>query len=412
MVVLAFALAGIIVVIGFIGHYLFKKTGIPDILILMIVGMLLGPVFGVIDAEILAPISHVFIVLALIIILFDGGLNMSIHKVIKETPSAMMLTLLGVALSIFLTTIFTYLVFKWNFLTSLLLGIVLAGVSSSVVIPLIKRIDVPEGIKTMLSLESAFTDAIVIVLGLALLQFMTTAQSELYTVAHDVAGAFSIAIVMGILMGIIWLKALKYIRGEKYGDILTLSIVLLFYAVTEGLGGNGAIFALFFGLVLGNGIYFSMLLKMKEFIQVDGIMKKFHSQISFLITTFFFVYLGLILAIENYTVFAFSIILSLILLFGRYLTTNIISWGKPFLKKSMNVMTIMLPRGLSAAVMSELIVLSGIPNAEVFPQAVIVVIISTVVIAGVGTSILKRKTEEPTKKEVEKNKKALGLAKK
>jgi len=405
MVVLAFGLAGIIVFIGFIGHYIFRISGIPDILILMIVGILLGPVFGVINAEILAPISHVFIVLALIVILFDGGLNMSMQKVIKETPRAMMLTILGVALSIFLTTTFTYLLFKWDFLTSLLLGIVLSGVSSSVVIPLINRINVLDAIKTMLTLESAFTDAIVIVVGLALLQFMTTAQSEIYTVAHDVAGAFSIAIVMGILMGIIWLKVLKYIRGEKYNDILTLSIVFLFYAVTEGLGGNGAIFALFFGLVLGNGIYFSRLVKMKEFVQADGIMKKFHAEISFLITTFFFVYLGLILVIRNYTVFAFSIIVSLILLFGRYLATNIISWGKPLLKKSMNVMTMMLPRGLSAAVMAELIVLSGIPNANVFPQVVIVVIFSTVVIAGIGTSIFKRKMEVPTKKEVEKNEK-------
>jgi len=206
-------------------------------------------------------------------------------------------------------------------------------------------------------------------------------------------------------MGLIWLKVLKYIRGEKYDDILTLSIVFLFYALTEGLGGNGAIFALFFGLVLGNGIYFSMLVKMKEFIQADGIMKKFHAEISFLISTFFFVYLGLILVISNYTVFLFSVIVSLILLFGRYLATNIISWGKPFLKKSMNVITMMLPRGLAAAVMAELIVLSGIENAEVFPQVVIVVIISTVVIAGLGTSVLKRKLTAPIKKEVEKDEK-------
>jgi cell volume regulation protein A len=325
------------------------------------------------------------------------------QKVIKETPRAMILTILGVTLSIFLSTIFAYSVLGWDFLTSLLLGIVLSGVSSSVVIPLINKIEVSDAIKTMLTLESAFTDAIVVVLGLALLQFMTTAQGEIYTVARDVMGAFSIAIVMGIFVGIIWLKVLKYIRGEKYDDILTLAIVFLFYAVTEGLGGNGAIFALFFGLVLGNGIYFSRLVKMKQSIQADGIMKKFHSEISFLISTFFFVYLGLILLIESYIIFLFSVILSLIFLFGRYLATYIISWERPLLKKSMNVITIMLPRGLSAAVMSELIVLSGIPNAGLFPQIVIVVIISTVVIAGIGTSLLKRKFKLlPSKKEVEK----------
>jgi cell volume regulation protein A len=391
---LAFGLAGIIIILGFVGQYLFKKTGIPDILILMILGILLGPIFKIIDPGILNPISSVFVVLALIIILFDGGLNLNIHKVIEESPRAMVLAILEIIISISLTTFLTFFVLRWSFMLSLLLGLTLAGTCSSVVIPLIHRINVSDEIKTILSLESAFTDAITITLVLALIQFMTTAQAGILNVAQGIVGAFSIAIVLGIILGIFWLKIFRYISGGEYDEIITLAVVLLFYSIAESLGGNGAIFTLFFGLVLGNGIYFSSILKMKEFTQANDIMKKFHAEISFMITTFFFVYIGLILVVEKYMLFLYSLILSFVLLFGRYISTKITSRGNPILKKNLEIIRIMIPRGLATAVLSELIVMSGIPGTDNFPQIVIVVIITTVIISGVGASIIGRKTKE------------------
>jgi len=397
MVVLAFALAGIIIILGFIGQYLFKKTGIPGILILIILGILLGPVFKIIDPGILKPISSVFVVLALIIILFDGGLNLNIHKVIEESPRAMVLAILEIFISIFLITFLTFFVLRWSFLLSLLLGLTLAGTCSSVVIPLINRINISDEIKTILSLESAFTDAITITLVLALIQFMTTAQAGILNVAQGIVGAFSIAIVLGIILGIVWLKLFKYISGGEYDEIITLAVVLLFYSVAESLGGNGAIFTLFFGLVLGNGIYFSRIIKMKEFAQANDIMKKFHAEISFMITTFFFVYIGLILVVEKYMLFFYSLILSFVLLFGRYISTKITSRGNPVLKKNLEIIRIMIPRGLATAVLSELIAMSGIPGTDNFPQIVIVVIITTVVISAMGASIIGRKTRESSR---------------
>jgi len=399
MVILAFALAGAIIFLGFIGYYLFKKKGIPDILILIIVGILIGPVFKIIDPVILAPISTVFIILALIITLFDGGLNLDIYKVIKQSPRAMILAIFEITMSVVLITVFTFFVLKLDFLVSLLLGITLAGACSSVVIPLLNRTHVSEEIKTLLTLESAFTDTIVIVLGLTLIQFLTTAQTEISTVAQGIASAFSIGIVSGILVGIVWLKALKYI--EEYDEILTLAIVLLFYSITESLGGNGAIFTLFFGLVLGNGLYISKIMKIGEIPEENGIMKKFHSEISFMIMTFFFVYIGLMVVVEKYVAFFYGIILSFVVLLGRYVSTYITSIGEPFLKKNIDVMRVLIPRALTPAVLSQLIVISGIPNTELFSQIVIGVIITTVVISVVGTSIIERNLKKRSRTEKE-----------
>jgi cell volume regulation protein A len=391
-VILAFGLAGIIMILGFLGNYLFKKTGIPDILILIGVGIFLGPLMKYIDPSLLQPISEIFISLALLVILFDSGLNMDLYKVIKESPKAMLLALTEFFLSVFFTTTFSFFLFKYSWLESLLLGVIIGGTSSAVVIPLISKVKVPEEVSTLLSLESIFTDAIVVIIGITLINLLTAGATEstIQFATRGIVSAFSIAIVFGIIVGVIWLKMLKYIRGEVYDDIITLAIAILFYAVVESLNGNGAIFALTFGLVLGNGKSISKMLRSKDQVEAGLIMKKFQSEISFFLKTFFFVYLGLIFFVEDYFIFISSIVLSFILLFSRYITTYLISLKDYLLKLNQPIMTFMIPRGLSAAVLAQLVIVSGLSHLADFCDIVITVIMSTVIISAVGTFIIAK----------------------
>lgn len=391
-VILTFALAAIILILGFIGNYLFKRTSIPDILILIVLGILIGPVFKVIDPVVLAPISEIFASLALLIILFDAGLNLNIKKVLQDSPKASLLTFLGFFVSVVFTASFTYFILGWDILNGLLLGAVLGGISSSVVIPLISRLKVSEKVSTILSLESAFTDTLVIVFGLTILQLITSPLSgSVYEAGNKIAGAFSIAVVIGILSGVFWLKVLKFIKKEIYDDILTLAVVLLIYSITETLGGNGAIFALTFGLVLGNGIRIFRVIGIKERIEASKVMKKFHSQMSFFIRTFFFVFIGLIFAVNSYIPLYFGIAITIILLAGRYLSVLIISYRDKILESNRVVMSVVMGRGLAAAVLAEVVRTSSIAGSDIFSDIVIVVIISSVIISTLGVSIIGRK---------------------
>jgi len=394
-IVLTFALAGIILILGFIGNYLFKKTSIPDILILVFLGFLIGPAFKIVDPVVLTPISQLFATLALIIILFDGGLNLELKKVLQDSPKAMMLAFLGVFISMAFTSLFANLVLGWDIMMGLLLGVIIGGTSSSIVIPLISRLNIDEKISTILSLESAFTDAIVVVLSLTILQFLMFPNAAgVYNFAGGIAGAFSIAIIIGLVIGIIWLKVLKIIRRETYDDILTLAVVLLFYAITETLGGNGAIFALTFGLVLGNGIRISRFIGIRKGIEASKVMRKFESQISFFIRTFFFVYLGLILAVSNFMAIFYSIVLIVILVFGRYIGVILTSIKNTILEENKVLMSVVLPRGLAAAVLAQIVKSSNIPGTEIFPDIIILIIIYSVIISTLGVSIIGRKIKK------------------
>jgi len=389
----SFGLAGIILMIGFLANYMFRKVGIPDILILIVLGILIGPVFGWIDPSLFSGLSEVFVTLALMLIMFEGGMKLNIYKVIQESPRAFLLAIVGIFATVAVASFFLMNFLGWSLLNSILFGTIIGGSSSAIVIPLMERINVSDKVKTLVSLESVFTDAICIIVAMALIQLVTAGvtQQQIHSVAQSIASAFSIGAVLGTIVGMFWLRTLKQIREESYGDIVTLSIVLLLYMFVEGLGGNGAIAVLVFGLVLGNSIQFSQIFRLRKPIVTGKLMERFFSEISFLIRTFFFVYLGLIVSISDIGILIFGIGLSIALLLGRFLAGFLTSYDNKILGENRGLVAVMLPRGLVSVVLAQLVTNYNIANVGLYSDIVFAVVMSTVLICAIGILYHSRK---------------------
>jgi cell volume regulation protein A len=384
---------GILLIIGFLADYLFRKTSFPDILILIALGFLIGPVFHIVNPSAIAPASQVIASLALVVILFNGGLDLEFAKVLSCAPRALLLVLLGMGLSMAATAAFAHYLMGWDFTGSLLLGAIVGGTSPSIVLPLISRIKVQDEVCSTLSLESAFNGAIVIVVALVILEVITTGQSgnTALVIVEQIALRIFLGGLIGIIAGVIWLWALTLLEGETYDDILTLAIAFLLYFAVENMNGSGVIFVITFGLMLGNGIEVAKFLGIKRTVVIHELMKKFHSQMSFLIKTFFFVYLGLVITFSQYGLILAGVAISLLLLLVRYITVLLSSIRNDALLANKGLLTTMLPRGLSAAIVAEIVVASGIPNALMYPNIIMVVIVTTVVISAIGIPIFTRK---------------------
>ncbi len=386
-VITVFSVIGAIVFIGFLGDILFKKYRIPDILILILIGALLGPVFHIFDGNLISTeVSSVFIALALVMILFDCGLNLNFRKVIEESPKAITLAITGVFLSILFVSLFAKFILGWRWVYSILLGAILAGSSSSIIIPLVSRLKVPQRVKTLLSLESAFTDVFVVIIGITVLELIVNSTyNAIYIGAKEITAAFSIGAIFGILFGLIWIKILRKIDDSPYQEILTLSFVLLIYALTEFLGGSGAMFALFFGLVLGNGFNIGKIFEMKSVTSASTVMKKFHAEIAFFVRTFFFVYMGLTLTFTSFEPLFYAIVISLVLLLARFIAVKLVSMKDRVLRLHSKVMSGMMARGLSAAVVSQMVANAGIANGAMYQEITIFVILITVSISAIAS---------------------------
>jgi cell volume regulation protein A len=387
---------GILLVIGFLADYLFRKASFPDILILIALGYLVGPVFKIIDPAQIAPASQIIASLALVIILFNGGLDLEFSAVLSSAPRALILVILGISASMAAIAAFAHYLLGWQLMDSLLLGAIVSGTSPSIVMPLVNRAKVPGSVSSVLNLESAFDGALVIVIALVILQIMTGGETghEASMVGQAIAIRFSVGAAIGVAAGFFWLWVLTLIEGEVFDDILTLAIVFLVYFGVESIQGSGVLFALTFGLILGNGVQVARFLRIKRTVKIHEMMKKFHSQMSFLIKTFFFLYLGLMITFKEPSLIVIGVVISLALLFVRYIIALITSIGSRTLFSNCGFLTTMLPRGLSAAVVAEIVVAAGVPNASNYPNIIMIVIVATVIISALGIPIFARKPLE------------------
>ena len=396
---IALILSSLIILIGFSANFLFKKTGLPDMLILIGLGALFGPVLGIFDAEVIRGFAPYIAALALSYILFDGGMGLNIRQVFVNSPKAILLSVLGFTFSVLGVTAFMVAAFNVPIVYGFLFGSILGGSSSVVVISLASKIKISEKGSTILILESALTDILCIVVCLALLDVIVTGQANVASIGFGIASKFLIGILVGVTIGFIWLFALKRLASLDFSYILTLGTVLLGYAVSEALGGSGALSALLFGLILGNEkeiinllnknlkLDYFTLLNGKIELSVSKGLKRFESEIAFLIRTFFFVFLGIIASISSWTLLVAGIAISLILFTTRFGAVCITTIRSP-LKKDRPIMTYVLTRGLAAAVLATLPAQYNLPYADLFVNIAVVIIVTTAIIATVGSMIV------------------------
>jgi cell volume regulation protein A len=246
---------------------------------------------------------------------------------------------------------------------------------------------------TLLTLESAFTDAIVIVLTISLLQITTVATDAdpVSTALRSMASGFSVGAVVGLISGVTWARLLTSLGNQKYIDILTLCSVLAIYAMVESIGGNGAIAVLFFGLALANGRDILTMLRRPPPPGAETLPVHFMSELSFFMRTFFFVYLGFIATLGDYRLMLVGAGIAILLLAGRWAASWITAIRDQELRRNVSVLTFMLPRGLAAAVMAQLVMDSGFARGEALINVVTVTIICTVAIGGLGTLLVSRR---------------------
>ena len=387
MLPLVFGLVAIIILFAYISVYASRRTGLPEIIFLMLLGVLVGPALQIVKVDDLAPIAPFVSSLAITLILFDSGLKMDLVNALKESGRAIVLGVLGFVFSFLTVAAYTTLVFNWDPLFGLIVGCVLGGTSSIIVIPIVNRLGVNRRVVTILSLESVVTDVLVIVCALGLLKIWSGSQSEGLNLAKNLFDNFALGGVIGVAGGLIWLKMLNTFTEDDYNGILTLGVMLGLYSISELMQGSGAIAALTFGLILGNGALISKKLKLNLASQLDRVSIGFHEQITFLLKSIVFVYLGIILSLINPSIFILGVGVSLLLLLARAAAVYITSLGDPILSLDRKIMTFMLPRGLAAAAVAQLVAAQGLSNLQSFNDICISVILSTILITIAGTRL-------------------------
>ncbi len=131
-------------------------------------------ILGIIPTSTVIEIVPYFAAVALILIMFDGGLNLDLRNVIKTAHYALLLSLLGFLTSIISVALVMFYGLGWGMIESVLLGAMVGGSSSIIVFGLVRRLPISDQTKSMLSLESAITDILVTITAFVLIDMLAS----------------------------------------------------------------------------------------------------------------------------------------------------------------------------------------------------------------------------------------------
>ncbi|HEX59375.1 MAG TPA: hypothetical protein ENF26_04415 [Methanomicrobia archaeon] len=390
-------LVGVVIVLGFVVNYLFLKTGIADPLFLLLFGLFLGSYLRVIEPAALVPLAPIFSQVALLIILVEGGMDTNLYEALKGGAHAILLAVVCFLLSMFAVAFVAVHFLGWELLHGLLLGAIVGNPTPLVVFSVVKRLGLKERTATVLRLEATVAEILAIVTALALLESLATPQPLPSAIIKDAISRFSVGGMLGIIAGVLWYFVLDRVRELPFSYMLTLAAAFIVFSIAESLGGSGPVSALLFGLTLGNEESIAYILRHeREILRFDETMRAFHSEISFFIRAFFFVYLGAICSVSQLDVIIHGVLISLTLLAARIVSV-VACTMKTNLWEDAAVMSLMLPRGLAAAVLATLVLSfadrfpGGIQDALAISELTFVVIFVTILMCTVGTCFFLRK---------------------
>ncbi|MBN2861925.1 MAG: cation:proton antiporter [Bacteroidales bacterium] len=383
---------GILIFSSHAFNELFSRTKIPSVLLLLLIGIVIGPVSGFITKDFFGKIGNVFTTITLIVILFESGSGLKIKEIKSAIGSATLLTVLNFVITVVIASLITRFFFSLSPLSSVFVGAIIGCTSAAVVIPMVKQLKMEGKGASILILESALGDVLCLVVGLALLDGMAEGAVSVGKVFSDMWKDFLFAIIIGLFIGFVWSTLISFIRSLKSSMFTSLAFVFILYGVVELLGLNGGIAVLSFGILLGNIELIDRDTKFRRVFKFETCgfnshEKDFFAEIVFIMQTYFFVYVGIAMQFGSLAIYATGLLLVVLIILFRVVVISVFI-PKTVTKPEKAIMSVMSPKGLVPAVMASLPLQRGLPQGEIILDLVYSVVLLSIVICSVLVIIL------------------------
>ena len=410
---MTFIFLGLLIFCAHLFNAWFSRQRIPDVLLLMIIGILVGPVTGWITPDSLSDIGPVLASLTLLFILFDSGIDMRLDTVRKYWTGVVQVTLLSFILPLTTVTLLSCFVVKLELQASMMLGAMVAGTAAAIVIPLVRQMRVSDKTRVVLTLESAISGVLCIVIALAFIEGYKLGNISVGSMLGRVLASLLMALVIGTVAGIVWSSLMNRIRKLQNSMFLTPAFVFVIYGVVEMLGYSGAIATLSFGLVLGNPEYFEMSflkkLKLNNMTPLEEGEKSFFKEFVFILKTYFFVYIGICIPFSNPMALAYGAGIAASLFVVRFVLIAVV--GRENTPEDRLTVSMMIPKGLVSAVLAsmpeQVNIAAGytiIPGAEIIKHITYSVIFCSIIICSILVLLTSRRLVKAQKElEIEGN---------
>jgi len=375
---------------GMVVQTLAQHLRLPAIVLLLLTGGLLGPdVLGWIKPEIIHPVLPAIVGYAVAIILFEGGLNLRLSRLRRESTVLRRLVTYGAVLTGIGGTVAARLFLHWPWEIAAMFGSLVIVTGPTVVTPLLRRIKISHNLHTLLEGEGVLIDPIGAIIAIFVLQLVLHPSQESFF--HSVVDALlqvGVGTVLGLIGGFALAGILRvdWLVPEELINVFTLGSVLALFHVSDLIQPESGIAAVVVaGLVVGN-VCGRILRDLRDF----------KEQLSVMLIATMFILLAADVRVEELLRLGWPGLATVgVLMFVvRPITAAVCTRGTGMPANQVAFLGWLAPRGIVAAAIASFLAVelekAGIPGGEPLRALVFLVIAVTVIVQGITAGPVAR----------------------
>ncbi len=379
-------------------QYLAYKVRLPAILPLLIVGILVGPVFGVLNADdLFGDLLFPVVSLSVAIILFEGSLTLKFSDIAGHGNMVRNLCSVGVVVTWLVAATAAHYSLDLTWQLSFLFGAIVTVTGPTVIVPMLRTVRPKTNLANILRWEGIVIDPIGALLAVLVFEFIVASQETAITHTLIAFGkTIGIGSVLGLASGyLLGLSIRKDWIPHYLLNTAVLTVILGVFAASNYVALESGLLAVTIsGMVLAN---------MKD-VDVEDILE-FKETLSVLLISGLFILLATRLNLQSVVDVGWGsiVVLAAIMFVARPLSVLASSVGTGLKLNELALLSWIAPRGIVAAAVSALFSLKleeiGYEGAGIIVPIVFMVIIATVVVQSLTSrtvaSLLKVRAPAP-----------------
>lgn len=252
---LAILVGGFLFVISIIATLISARLGAPMLLVFLIIGMLAGEQ-GLVGIQFDNPqVAFLIGSIALVIILFDGGMRTHPERLRVALAPASMLATLGVVLTCGIVGVSAAYLLDMTLLQGLLLGAILSSTDAAAVFSIFQSqgLRIKDRVASTLEIESGSNDPMAVMLTLTLVAVLAEGKALNWEVGLTFLQQALVGGVMGYTAGRVFVFLCRKLPlSFAFFPLLAVASSIFIYALTNTLGGSGFLAVYLMGFLVGN----------------------------------------------------------------------------------------------------------------------------------------------------------------
>ena len=246
--------AGVLLAAGIAGALLADRVRVPALLLFLGLGMLAGSegIGGIHFSN--AETARTLGTIALVLILFEGGLTSGWSEIRPVLGTAASLATLGTLATALLAGVASKWIFGLSWLEGMIVGSAIAATDSAAIFAVLRNSTLEKRLARSLEGESGMNDPVALLLVIGFIEWIQQPNYGAADMIGLIALKIAVGIVVGLLLGraVVWLLERMELPSDGIYPVATIAAAALAYGVSEVAQGSGLLAVYLVALALGS----------------------------------------------------------------------------------------------------------------------------------------------------------------